>query len=91
MSYSCLSEGSIPTVGSSNIISLGLCNKETPRDTLLLWPPLKEKKFKNKINNRTKIIKKSKIYINTVFLILPKLLWGKMKKYTLFRKIKITF
>lgn len=60
MSYSCLSKGSIPTVGSSNIISLGLCNKQTPSDTLLLWPPLKRnnvkiKRLQKQINNYLKV------------------------------------
>lgn len=43
--YFCLSIGSMPTVGSSSMITLGSCNKETPSDTLLHWPPLRKKKL----------------------------------------------
>lgn len=41
--YFSLSIGSKPTVGSSNIKSVGLWRRATARETLRCWPPLKNK------------------------------------------------
>lgn len=38
--YPLLTTGSMPTVGSSSMISFGSCNMLIANDTLLLWPPL---------------------------------------------------
>lgn len=40
INYLFLNNGSIPTVGSSKIMTLGLCNILIAKDTLLLCPPL---------------------------------------------------
>lgn len=57
--YFCRITGSTPTVGSSSIITLGLCNKLMASDTLLLWPPL----IKFKKREITLNLKSDKTYI----------------------------
>lgn len=50
--YLALSTGSTPTVGSSRMSSSGFWSRAAPRDTLRLWPPLRQRKNEMDIKMR---------------------------------------